>query len=1028
MYRNLKFFNKSGHLTNFYYDHNSMKWLGQVDLGLISVDLISSYQLFVMEDVLDDNDSSIKLTYPIKNEYELDYIVKFKDSVEDIFIYNFTFDAENSIDVLEKSYESYLGLNSDTFVMEDNIKKVSSINLSAISINLALWPKTENSFFNTILIIDPNNNDHILAEINVYGESEGEDERLTTMLTNLGIDLLPSDFKIFKETDVNEEDVDWIILNRKKKELLLEHSNIFPYMGSYKALINILKYFGYSNVRLKEYWQNIDETTANFGKFKQVDIAQIFTNVADYIPKELINSKIWNKTNKFGLFYDITIEDDKVDSSGTPFTKEIFTFTPDEILIKIFALKKKLQQKFLPINAKIVDIVGEAVLFGTYSIGHMHSQNVINFINEELDINLICPKTNGYIDDLRYLERSNEIDITNYSQLELSKNEINLVKDNNWKKSTYFPNNFHVNIGFPLILNIDFNLKWDDVKESFNRIEGDTSSWNTLDLFSQWSLTNLTYEIESSNKVFKYVKNIELFNTNDLEIGIILPYKDTYSVKVICRTSQNFEHVIYKKDFISVDLYNADFIGFYSHLNNPLTWSSSKIETQLLTKENLGNTIQWDSLNSIWDVPQQENDPIEVFDISYDNLDLIEFRQNLKESDINDATSLKPLTWSKTKSLIWDESKHLWWDNIGTSMTTWSVFSLLDLNSSNTLTINNKDSINLNHLNSFNSLSDSYKIIATLNTVKQLNDLDNLFSDFIYYYSPYFDLDDLNNSILKYDIKAVSKKFSSYKTHLIENTALNKKTISRESIDFGFIGDTPAHFEIYKKSDLQTTVNLTINKLMFHNTYTFLTYIKDGYVENGYVENGYVENILDYDNNITQSSSITLTGTIQDFLTQLNNSTDSIISSFSYKLHQVKSELNGDLITFKIIAASKFKESNINYKIELSNYNDVIVTPFARPIIKNPSYQNVNIVKYSKKLPLYTRLFLTTDNCNVSGVKNIKWAIKNSSAIKFKDIYLNSNIISYLFSVKGSYDISIDVTDKNGNKTNVTKTELIKIT
>ena len=112
----------------------------------------------------------------------------------------------------------------------------------------------------------------------------------------------------------------------------------------------------------------------------------------------------------------------------------------------------------------------------------------------------------------------------------------------------------------------------------------------------------------------------------------------------------------------------------------------------------------------------------------------------------------------------------------------------------------------------------------------------------------------------------------------------------------------------------------------------------------------------------------------------------------------------------------------------MSNYNDVIVTPFARPIIKNPSYQNVNIVKYSKKLPLYTRLFLTTDNCNVSGVKNIKWAIKNSSAIKFKDIYLNSNIISYLFSVKGSYDISIDVTDKNGNKTNVTKTELIKIT
>jgi hypothetical protein len=49
MYRNLKFFNKSGNLTNFSYDTTLNKWVGQIDMGLISVDLIASYQLFIME-------------------------------------------------------------------------------------------------------------------------------------------------------------------------------------------------------------------------------------------------------------------------------------------------------------------------------------------------------------------------------------------------------------------------------------------------------------------------------------------------------------------------------------------------------------------------------------------------------------------------------------------------------------------------------------------------------------------------------------------------------------------------------------------------------------------------------------------------------------------------------------------------------------------------------------------------------------------------------------------------------------------
>ena len=88
-----------------------------------------------------------------------------------------------------------------------------------------------------------------IAEITFYGETEGEDERLETMIENLGNAIKNSDFNIFDDSDINEALPDFVKLNAKRKELLLELDNIFPFTGSYRALINILKYF-YSTIFL----------------------------------------------------------------------------------------------------------------------------------------------------------------------------------------------------------------------------------------------------------------------------------------------------------------------------------------------------------------------------------------------------------------------------------------------------------------------------------------------------------------------------------------------------------------------------------------------------------------------------------------------------------------------------------------------------------------------------------------------------------------------------------------------------------
>jgi hypothetical protein len=112
----------------------------------------------------------------------------------------------------------------------------------------------------------------LVAEIYVYGETVGEDERLAILLSNLGTSLTTKDQFLFKDHDINEIGTDWKLINRKRRELLLELSNIKPFVGTYKALINAIKFFGYNNLTLKEYWLMIDNRSPMFGKLKAVEV------------------------------------------------------------------------------------------------------------------------------------------------------------------------------------------------------------------------------------------------------------------------------------------------------------------------------------------------------------------------------------------------------------------------------------------------------------------------------------------------------------------------------------------------------------------------------------------------------------------------------------------------------------------------------------------------------------------------------------------------------------------------------------
>ena len=437
-----KFFDKAGDLANFTYDEESDKWSGIIYIDKVSTDLIEYEPLYVLEDWWDASAGlpgvhlglnaprKLNMTGPCPGATENNILLKWKDNeagytgenVPEIFLW--TMDGypgpdptlirhdELDIDLTQTSGGNFLGdLPGGGGVGGTGQGVLSAVSAQlkseALSIRVGLQGATEGSYTRTLQFIDPNYlpsgttagsvgctaTEHVFAEVTFYGETEEEDVRLDTMLENLGDRITNQDFNIFDDTDINEALPDFIKLNQKRKELLLEWSNIFPFTGSYKALINVLKYFGYDQVTLKEYWLNVKEAKGiNLEgvpriRYKQTPIEDLFSDEPKTanIDHSLYPSKLYKKTSKFGLFYDITRDSGQFDDDGIPIVEEAFLFTNEEVLVKLFALKQKLKNYFLPLNARIVDIIGEAVYYARYDVNVWN--DVLRTDDVELNIN-----------------------------------------------------------------------------------------------------------------------------------------------------------------------------------------------------------------------------------------------------------------------------------------------------------------------------------------------------------------------------------------------------------------------------------------------------------------------------------------------------------------------------------------------------------------------------------------------------------------------------------------------------------------
>jgi len=206
----------------------------------------------------------------------------------------------------------------------------------------------------------------IILECSVYGETEIEDERFEINLRNLGIDIDKTIESIFYESDVKEEGIDYKLLNDKRKEMLSNYKEIYDYIGSYKAIINAINFFGYDDLELYEYYRNINKNSPMYLKLSKIRIPDIFDQSIEgwseqnYI-QEHSKRKDYKKTNLFNLVYRIT------DENGN----YVYMYKLEEVQLKLTKMKHWLINKgIIPISSNILDLTGIAEVNSSMYIYH----------------------------------------------------------------------------------------------------------------------------------------------------------------------------------------------------------------------------------------------------------------------------------------------------------------------------------------------------------------------------------------------------------------------------------------------------------------------------------------------------------------------------------------------------------------------------------------------------------------------------------------------------------------------------------
>lgn len=676
-YAGLRFFNGDKAELQLEYDSVNQVYTGGLHLSEVSTGLYETATIFMLEEAVSAFGADIMVT-PIANLVGSQFKLIFdKDKIMsgDINLLSATMSSDGTIyvnvedNVILTPQSS--GVVTSTF---DGIHTVTAgASKEALQFTIALHSEEDSSHYRYLKIYDTADN-HLVADIYVYGETVGEDERLGVLLSNLGASISTKDQFIFKEHDINEVGTDWQLINRKRKELLLELSNIKPFIGTYKALINAIKFYGYNNLTLKEYWLMIDDRSAMFGKMKAIEIPGNSNGFASKRAHVALPSSSYKKTSRFGLYYKLNTPTGAFDEWDIAQVKEVFDFTPEEVLIKLYGLKNKLQKEYVPLHARIVDIIGEGDFYSLYNTNVWNNQNPISEIVAGVETSIKIHQDDIFIEDLKKVSdlfTGPKQDFSTLSIIEMQTmyDSITTFYSDYYTtdRSTYSSNNSDVVIGAPVQLECtSFPETWDEALFTWNDPEVSMTwlNWWKQNVYElKWYITGpMGYSQTIIGNIDDYRK-----------ISLALPYAGKYDV--VFEQVDLFNNVmrVRHKESINVKLKSLEVYGIHRwKTQNEFSWGKSK--------------FKWANAGGDWEFPQQNEDTVEQEVASlylsldranylHDDSNGVNFSMVRRYKDVSQASGYAetsgPYFWRNLKEHTWNDGNHTWWDatRVGADLT-----------------------------------------------------------------------------------------------------------------------------------------------------------------------------------------------------------------------------------------------------------------------------------------------------------------------------------------------------------------------
>ena len=418
----LHFFDSNGYDLNFEFNDRFKYWEGSIFLPKVSVGLYANTTIYVLEEIPSGHNS---YTNPVDDSLEFDNTFffpkgtgkitfswdKLNKFVDEFFMFNF----DDSYVLTETSALVYTpndGPDCNPLIINTfdtyEVQLTDTFSSKALPIHVAFMAneKYDATTYNRTLVMSYDG--QTITRIKFFAETVEEDERLKIWNANLGYKITPEDTMIFYKSDIKEYRPDYVLLNEKRKELMLEGSNIYPYIGSYKAIINAIKFFGYDNLNIIEYWRCVNPSDENFGKIYHSSRYSLTKKETLTIGARniVLPNKDYKKINALALVYDINKITGELDEWELPIVREQFAYTIEEALIKLFALRKKLNKEFMPGTSRIIDIIGEARYFGIHGLFKIHEDTDITITDRALALDFeALPSVYTHITDNEYFDR-----------------------------------------------------------------------------------------------------------------------------------------------------------------------------------------------------------------------------------------------------------------------------------------------------------------------------------------------------------------------------------------------------------------------------------------------------------------------------------------------------------------------------------------------------------------------------------------------------------------------------------------------